>query len=64
MSAICPTCNSHLSCGCQRRTASNGAQVCTLCVARVEADIAVKKAKLTPGNNAPTNINANYSPPQ
>lgn len=39
MSAICPTCNSKLSCGCQRRTASNGASVCTQCIARYEADL-------------------------
>lgn len=64
MSAICPTCNSRLSCGCQRKTASNGVQVCTLCIGRVEADIVSKKAKANSTPGAPTNMNANYSPPK
>lgn len=60
MSAICPTCNSRLSCGCQKRTASNGASVCTLCITRYEADLAAKKNANNP--NAPKNVQAVYNP--
>ena len=45
MSTICPSCKSTLSCGCQKRTASNGAIVCTLCISKVEAEIQAKKNK-------------------
>lgn len=72
MSSICPNCNSRLSCGCQKRTASNGVTVCTMCITRFEADLAAKKNKAaqsvittTPGSpNAPTNIQATYNPPK
>jgi RNase P subunit RPR2 len=30
--AICPNCKSKLSCGCQKRTASDGKQVCSNCM--------------------------------
>jgi len=30
--AICPNCKKQLSCGCQRRTASNGSTVCSSCL--------------------------------
>ncbi len=35
----CANCGNQLSCGCQRRTASNGTQVCSSCLARYEASI-------------------------
>ncbi len=60
MSAICPSCNSKLSCGCQRRTASNGAQVCTLCISRYESEIVAKKNKAV---NTPSNIQITHNPP-
>jgi len=28
----CPNCNSQLSCGCQKRVASDGKQVCSSCL--------------------------------
>jgi hypothetical protein len=37
--SACPNCKANLSCGCQRRTASNGQQVCTSCLAKYEAQI-------------------------
>lgn len=64
MSAICPTCNSKLSCGCQKRTASNGAQVCTLCITKYEAELAAKKNQQANNNNAPSNVQATYQPPR
>lgn len=33
MGATCANCKSTLSCGCQKRTAVNGASVCNKCVA-------------------------------
>ena len=35
----CPNCGKQLSCGCQRRTASNGKAVCTSCIAAYEAKL-------------------------
>jgi len=40
----CPNCNNTLSCGCQKRVASNGAQVCTSCIASYEVKIHKPKA--------------------
>ena len=39
----CPNCNAPLSCGCQKRTASDGKQVCSSCVAAYERKIADSK---------------------
>jgi transcription elongation factor Elf1 len=39
----CPNCNARLSCGCQRRQASNGAAACTNCVSSVEEKIKAEK---------------------
>jgi len=35
----CPNCNQKLSCGCQKRNASNGTQVCTNCLGGYESKI-------------------------
>ena len=35
----CPNCNTKLSCGCQKRVASNGTQVCTSCQLTYEKQI-------------------------
>lgn len=37
----CINCGATLSCGCQQRTASNGAAVCTNCVTSYESKIAL-----------------------
>ena len=34
---ICDNCKAHLSCGCQRRTASDGKSWCDGCIANYEA---------------------------
>jgi hypothetical protein len=64
MSAICPTCKSSLSCGCQKRVASNGVHVCTLCVAKYEKELLAKKA--IPHGPPTTNFNINtiHNPPK
>lgn len=35
----CPNCGAQITCGCQRQTASNGAQVCNNCVAIYEKQL-------------------------
>ena len=37
--AQCPNCGKQLSCGCQRRIASNGVSACTNCIGILEAKI-------------------------
>lgn len=32
----CPNCGAQITCGCQERTASNGAKICTNCIAFYE----------------------------
>ena len=32
----CPNCKAKLSCGCQKRVASNGAAVCSMCITAYE----------------------------
>lgn len=41
----CSNCNSQLSCGCQKRTASDGKQVCTSCSAAYENKLKAQKEK-------------------
>lgn len=35
----CPNCKSQLSCGCQRRTASDGTSVCSSCLSAYESKL-------------------------
>lgn len=44
----CTNCNSKLTCGCQKRVASNGKQVCTTCLAAYEAKIKVENSTNKP----------------
>lgn len=63
MSAICPNCRKTLSCGCQLKTASNKASVCTLCISAYEAALKLKTVPITPNQgNAPTNSTVTYKP--
>lgn len=39
----CPNCNSEITCGCQDRVASNGAVVCTNCIALYEQVLATNQ---------------------
>ena len=48
--SVCPNCRTTLSCGCQIRTASNGARVCAHCITDYEktlSQIKLDAAKLT-----------------
>ena len=59
----CTNCGSVLSCGCQKRTASDGRAVCGACITNYEASL--KQAKLSsPGNTAPSNVNVFYTAPK
>lgn len=58
--SICPNCKSKLSCGCQKRTASDGLGVCSNCLPQYEAKIKQAKSGIPP-SNAPSNITAVYS---
>lgn len=40
---MCPNCKTHLSCGCLKRTASDGTQVCTSCITQYESALAIIK---------------------
>jgi hypothetical protein len=77
MSTICPNCKTRLSCGCQRRVASNGASVCTKCLASYEVNLKAKKAipknELNPEtihridagiSTDPTDLRVTYTPPR
>lgn len=35
----CPNCKSKLTCGCQKKKASNGKDVCTNCLAQYELNL-------------------------
>lgn len=48
--ATCPNCKKTLSCGCQKRTASDGKQVCSSCIKSYQPDstsTAIKKTVIT-----------------
>jgi hypothetical protein len=53
MHALCNNCKSKLSCSCQKRTASNGAQVCNSCLATYEASL---KNQTIPGKAVVTTL--------
>jgi hypothetical protein len=41
--SACPNCGKKLSCGCQRKTASNGRTVCNNCVSQYESSLKTQK---------------------
>ena len=41
----CPNCGKKLSCGCQRRKASNGATVCSSCLQQYEKSLKPEPTK-------------------
>jgi hypothetical protein len=42
----CPNCNSKITCGCQKKTASDGKQVCATCITLYEKKLQeLKKVK-------------------
>jgi hypothetical protein len=49
--SVCGNCKAKLSCGCQRRKASDGQQVCSNCLTKYEAQL--KKKVLNPNSQNP-----------
>lgn len=47
----CPNCGAQITCGCQDRTASDGKQVCTNCLAFYEQQLALIKQSLQQNEN-------------
>lgn len=41
----CSNCKKNLSCGCQRKTASDKTSVCTNCITAYEATLKIKKTQ-------------------
>lgn len=41
----CPNCKTRLTCGCQKRVATNGTQCCQSCVAQVNATVTAPPVK-------------------
>jgi hypothetical protein len=52
--ANCPNCGAALSCGCQRKTASDGKQGCVQCIPAYEQKLKQQSKKM-PGGNPPGN---------
>jgi hypothetical protein len=55
--STCPNCKTKMTCGCQKRTASNGAAVCSTCISQYETSL-----KLTPSNPLPGTATASFRP--
>lgn len=76
--STCQNCKTQLSCGCQKRVAVNGAQVCSVCLTSYNAslggetpanirssnlgDLTVNANGII--NNAPTKVRVGYTPPR
>lgn len=52
--SLCPNCKTKLSCGCQKRTASDGATACTTCINAYEAALKKKKAQASGSSSGVT----------
>ena len=63
MSSICTNCQARLSCGCQKRVASNGTAVCSTCLASYEAKLTGGKhagTPVAPKSTDPSNVTVMY----
>lgn len=45
--STCPNCKTQMTCGCQKRTASNGTGVCSTCISQYETSLKLRPS--TPG---------------
>lgn len=52
----CSNCKQNLSCGCQRRNASDGTQVCTNCITNYESKKIVSNNSVIIDNTSDENI--------
>ena len=46
--SVCPNCKATLSCGCQKKKASNGVVVCRSCVTKYERSLQEQKPQTQP----------------
>ncbi len=53
MASKCANCGTRLSCGCQRRAATNGASACSSCVTALNAKLAAEQLKAKQVTEAP-----------
>lgn len=54
----CSNCNAQITCGCQRRTATDGKAVCTSCITAYEAKLSeLNSASLNNQDNTQTQTN-------
>ncbi|TXG79478.1 MAG: hypothetical protein E6R13_09780 [Spirochaetes bacterium] len=60
----CTNCGAKLSCGCQKRIASDGRAVCGSCLATYEAGLKQIKVDISPANNKPSNVSVFYNAPK
>lgn len=60
----CTNCGAKLSCGCQKRTASDGRAVCGSCISAYELNINKIKVDTSPANNKPSNVSIFYNAPK
>lgn len=61
----CTNCGAKLSCGCQKRTASDGRAVCGSCITAYEANLTQQiKVGIPPASTKPSNVNVFYTAPK
>jgi hypothetical protein len=58
----CPNCDSQLSCGCQKRKASDGKEVCTNCASFYEANISTNIHQPSQNQTSINNIQVKFTP--
>lgn len=57
----CTNCGAKLSCGCQKKVATDGKSVCTSCIAKYESGL--KSSKPSSGTS-PSNVKVFYTAPK
>jgi hypothetical protein len=62
--SACLNCGTKLSCGCQKRTASDGKSVCGTCLAGYESNLKRSGTPATTNPTTPTNVNVFYKKPK
>jgi hypothetical protein len=59
----CPNCKSRLTCGCQKRKATDGTSACENCVVKKNTELANAKSPAPSTSTSPTNVTATYKGP-
>lgn len=58
----CSNCKATMTCGCQKRVASNGVSVCSNCQASYEASLGKTQPAAPQSGSAPSNVTVRYNP--